>query len=117
MENKLTYVKALEMAISCEALSEEVREKLNALREQQVKRNSAEKKPTKTQQANEALKAKVLDLLKASENPLTVSEVMALADDPALTSNQKVSSLLRLLKDEGKVERLEEKRKAYFRAL
>ena len=114
---KMTYVKALETAIACSALTDEVREKLTALRDQQVKRNTAEKKPTKTQQANEILKAKVLDLLKASENPLTVSEVMALADDPALTSNQKVSSLLRLLKDDGKVERLEEKRKAYFRAV
>lgn len=117
MENKITYVKALEMAIACEALSEEVREKLNALREQQIKRNSADKKPTKTQQANEILKAKVVEILKASENPLTVSEVMAVADDPALTSNQKVAALLRALKDEGKVERLEEKRKAYFRAI
>ena len=42
---------------------------------------------------------------------------VSLANDPALTSNQKVASLLRLLKDDGKVERLEEKRKAYFRAL
>jgi transcriptional regulator of heat shock response len=114
---KMTYVMALDSAIACSALSDEVREKLTALREQQAKRNSAEKKPTKTQQANELLKDKVLALLKGSEHPLTVSEVLALADDPALTSNQKVASLLRLLKDEGKVERLEEKRKAYFRAL
>ena len=114
---KMTYVKALETAIACSALTDEVREKLTALRDQQVKRNTAEKKPTKTQQANELLKDKVLALLKGSEHPLTVTEVLTLADDPALTSNQKVASLLRLLKDEGKVERLEEKRKAYFRAL
>lgn len=114
---KMTYVKALETAIACSALTDEVRGKLTALRDQQVKRNTAEKKPTKTQQANELLKDKVYALLKGSENPLTVTEVLALADDPALTSNQKVASLLRLLKDEGKVERLEEKRKAYFRAL
>ena len=114
---KMTYVKALETAIACSALTDEVREKLTALRDQQVKRNTAEKKPTKTQQANELLKEMVFDLLKAKGEPMTISEIMAEAADPALTSNQKVSGLLRMLKDEGRVERIEEKRKAYFRAI
>jgi predicted transcriptional regulator len=117
MENKMTYVKALEIAIACTALSEEVRTKLSALRDQQVKRNSAEKKPTKAQLANDQLKEMVFDLLKAKGEPMTITEIMAEAADPALTSNQKVSGLLRMLKDEGRVERIEEKRKAYFRAI
>ena len=111
---KMTYVVALNSAISCEALSAEVREKLSALLEQQKKRNSAEKKPTKTQQANEALKASLLELLQVAGKPLTVSEILQMADHPALTSNQKVAALLRLMKDEGSVVRTEEKRKAYF---
>lgn len=111
---KLTYVDALTVAIDCTALPEDVREKLDALRAQQMKRNSADKKPTKTQQANEVLKASLLELLQVAGKPLTVSEILQMADHPALTSNQKVAALLRLMKDEGSVVRTEEKRKAYF---
>lgn len=111
---KLTYVDALTVAIDCVALPEDVREKLDALRAQQMKRNSADKKPTKTQQANEVLKASLLELLQVAGKPLTVSEILQMADHPALTSNQKVAALLRLMKDEGSVVRTEEKRKAYF---
>lgn len=111
---KLTYVDALTVAIDCTALPEGVREKLDALRAQQMKRNSADKKPTKTQQANEVLKASLLELLQVAGKPLTVSEILQMANHPALTSNQKVAALLRLMKDEGSVVRTEEKRKAYF---
>lgn len=111
---KLTYVDALTVAIDCVALPEDVREKLDALRAQQMKRNNADKKPTKTQQANEALKAALLELMQVAGKPLTVSEILQMADHPALTSNQKVAALLRLMKDEGSVVRTEEKRKAYF---
>lgn len=111
---KITYVDALTVAIDCTALPEDVREKLDALRAQQMKRNSADKKPTKTQQANEVLKASLLELLQVAGKPLTVSEILQMADHPALTSNQKVAALLRLMKDEGFVIRTEEKRKAYF---
>lgn len=111
---KLTYVDALTVAIDCTALPEDVREKLDALRAQQMKRNSADKKPTKTQQANEVLKASLLEILQVAGKPLTVSEILQMANHPALTSNQKVAALLRLMKDEGSVVRTEEKRKAYF---
>lgn len=111
---KLTYVDALTVAIDCAVLPEDVREKLDALRAQQMKRNTADKKPTKTQQANEVLKASLLELLQVAGKPLTVSEILQMADHPALTSNQKVAALLRQMKDEGSVVRMEEKRKAYF---
>lgn len=111
---KMTYVKALDAALSCEALSEEVREKLAALRDQQVKRNSAEKKPTKVQQANEDLKSHVLEVLATMDKPVTVSELMAADEELSALSNQKVAAMVRALVDDNKVERIEEKRKAYF---
>ena len=111
---KMTYVKALEVALNCEALPEEVREKLSALRDQQVKRNSAEKKPTKVQQANEGMKSHVLDVLTTCTQPVTVSELMQADEELSQLSNQKVASLVRQLVEAGKVQRLEEKRKAYF---
>lgn len=111
---KMTYVKALEVALSCDALPVEVREKLSALRDQQVKRNSAEKKPTKVQQENEGVKSHVLEVLASCDKPVTVSELMQADDQLSQLSNQKVASLVRQLVEAGKVQRLEEKRKAYF---
>jgi len=114
---KMTYVKALEVALSCEALPADVREKLSALRDQQVKRNSAEKKPTKNQQANEGLKSKVLEVLTATENPVTVSDLLTMDEAFAGMSNQKMSALVTALVDDGKAVRTTEKRKAYFTAV
>ena len=58
---KLTYVDALNAAI--ELTEGEVREKLIALRDATAKRNAADRKPTKTQQANEGIKSEILDFL------------------------------------------------------
>ena len=57
---KMTYVAALNYVLTSVAdLPADVTEKLTALRDQTEKRNTADRKPTKTQVANEALKAKV----------------------------------------------------------
>lgn len=113
---KMTYVKALEVAVNCEALSAEVREKLSALRDQQVKRNSGEKKPTKNQQANEGLKDVLLSALAEHDSPVTMTELMQAHEElsPVKVSAQKVSALLTQLVKADKVVRTEEKRKAYF---
>lgn len=111
---KMTYVKALETVLSTCEMSDEVREKLVALKEQQTKRNSSEKKPTKVQQENEGLKAHALEVLSTCANPVTVSELMKLDETFGAMSNQKVASLVRALVEDGKVQRTEEKRKAYF---
>ena len=117
MENKMTYVQALEMAIACETLSADVREKLTALRDQQVKRNSAEKKPTKTQQENAEVAQTLYDEMLACGKALTVSDMLAEFECVKGMSNQKVSALVRKLKDAGKVEKTVEGRKSLFKAL
>lgn len=111
---KLTYVSALTYAIENGNLPTEIVEKLTALRIQQEKRNSAEKKPTKVQEANISLKQAILTALKGM-NAKTVSEIQTLAPELVALSNQKVASLVRQLVEEGKLVRIEEKRKAYFR--
>lgn len=108
MANKMTYVDALNIALTA-VTDTEAREKLEALREQIAKRNSAEnRKPTKVQRANEDLKAVVLSVLTA--DPATVSEIMT--RDPALTalSNQKVSALVNALVREGSAVKVPDKR-------
>ena len=77
------------------------------------KKNSAEKKPTAQQMANEATKQAILDGME-SNRLYTVTEIIKEIPECAELSNQKVSALLRLLKDECKVIKTEDKRKSYF---
>jgi hypothetical protein len=118
MTNKMTNKKALEIAIEVMNAQEnpnvEVIEKLEKILEQTVKKNSAERKPTATQTANEGLKESILTYLFTTKTKKTISELMK--EVPALEglANQKVTALVRALKDDGLVVRIEEKRKAYF---
>lgn len=106
---KMTYVSALDVAIN--AVSDtEVREKLEALRAQVAKKNSAERKPSKAQVANEALKGEMVEWLTSAKTAGEVAENFGI-------TNQKASALLTSLVKGGQVERFTEKRKAYFKAV
>ena len=109
---KMTYVEALNIAIAT-VDNEEAVERLTALRDATVKRNSAERKPTKVQEANEGIKAEILEFLADGEKH-TVSEIMEGVASLNGASNQKAASLVRQLKDAGVLVREEIKRKAYF---
>ena len=113
MMNKMTYVKALEIAMNAVADNKEVYEKLEALKESISKKNSAERKPTATQKANESYKEAILAFMEVGKK-YTISELMKSVIEIADLSNQRVSALVRQLKEAGLVERTEEKRKAYF---
>ena len=113
MTNKMTYVKALEIAMEALKDKTEVAEKLEALKVSIAKKNSAERKPTATQKANMAYKGAILDFMEVGKK-YTISELMKEVVELADLSNQRVSALVRQLKDDGLVERTEEKRKAYF---
>lgn len=81
-----------------------------------AKKNSAEKKPTAQQVAN----AGVADaILNAMEDGVlyTITDLIKSVPACADLTNQRVSAIVRGLKDAGKVERVEEKRKAYFRKI
>ena len=82
-----------------------------------AKKNASEKKPTAQQVANEGLKQTIVNVLTENGGLMTVTDVQKSCDELAELSNQRVSALLRQLKDEGKVERVEDKRKAYFKAV
>ena len=70
---KMTYVKALDAAIATlSADQSEVKEKLEALKASIAKKNSAERKPTATQTANEGYKEAILD---AENGKYWVSEI------------------------------------------
>jgi len=109
---KMTYVDAVNFALNVVA-DEAVKEKLTALRDSLVKRNTADRKPTKTQVANEGLKADILAFL-ADDEKHTVTEIMSGVPSLAEASNQKVATLVTALVKAELVTREEIKRKAYF---
>lgn len=106
---KMTYAMALDVAIN--AVSDDaVVEKLTALKAQIEKKNSAERKPTKTQVANDALKGEMLAFLADAHTATEVAENFGI-------SNQKASALLTALVKAEMVERTVDKRKAYFKVV
>lgn len=110
---KMTYVEALNIAIATVDNAEAV-ERLTALRDATAKRNASDRKPTKTQEANEAIKAEILEVM-GDGVARTVTEIMEAVPSLSDASNQKAASLVRQLKDSGALVREEIKRKAYFK--
>lgn len=94
---------------------QEVMDKLAKMMEQLEKKANAEKKPTQKQMDAEQEAATLLAELRDAGKAMTVSDMIAELPSCAGKSNQKVSALIRKLG--AQVERIEEKRKAYFKAV
>ena len=112
---KMTNSKALTFVLNMEGveLPADVREKLTNIKASIDKKNSAERKPTATQTQNVGLKSAIVEGMESGK-AYTISELMKAIPELADLTNQRVSALVRQLKDEGKVSREEIKRKAYF---
>ena len=78
-----------------------------------AKKNSAEKKPTAQQVANDSVKQAIVDGMEHGI-PYTITDIIKSVPACAELTNQRVSALMRQLKDAGVVVRTEDKRKAYF---
>ena len=92
-------------------------DKLAKMMEQLEKKAGAEKKPTKTQLEADALADALYDEMLADGGKLTVSEMLAKFDCVKGMSNQKVSAIVRKLKDAGRVVKDVEGRKSLFSAV
>jgi hypothetical protein len=77
------------------------------------KRKGGSKTPTKNQKENEGIKDVILEVLAEADRPMTVTELIA-DDRLNAYTNQKVSALLRQLKEAKIVAKTIEKKKAYF---
>ena len=77
------------------------------------KKNSADKKPTAQQTANEGIKTAIVEGMEPNRL-YTITEIIKEIPECADMTNQRVSALVRQLVDAGKVKRTEDKRKAYF---
>ena len=78
------------------------------------RKNTVDKKPTKTQQENEVIKTTVLSAME-SNRLYSISEMLKEFPVCKGMSNQKLSSLVRQMVLDKQVERVEDKRKAFFR--
>lgn len=76
-------------------------------------KKNASKKPTATQVANEGIKTAILNGLDEGVK-YTITDIMKSVPECADLTNQKVSAIVRQMVDEKTIERIEEKRKAYF---
>lgn len=107
---KMTYVNAIEMAINGK-MTDEVVEKLTALKAQLEKRNSGTRKPTKAQRENEGVKSEILAVLSTEGKQCKdIAEAVGI-------SGQKCSALLKQLVDNGSAEKYTEKRVTYFKVV
>ena len=99
---------------NCE-LPEDVKAKVESMLLALDKKSAknGERKPTKTQVANEGFKEIILANMEPNRL-YTITELVKEMPFGEELSNQRVSALVRQLKDAGLVKRTEEKRKAYF---
>ena len=83
-----------------------------------VDRKNASRKPTKAQVENEDLKTTIIDYMADEPDRLfTVTEMCKILSNTGEYTTQRISALMRSLVLEGKVERVEDKRKALFRII
>ena len=81
-----------------------------------LERKSSNSGQTKTQKENEILKEKIVETLKELNKFSTISEIQESNAELADLSNQKISALLKQLVDTNVIEKVIEKKKAYFKA-
>ena len=112
---KMTNVKALAYVLAHADLPTDVKEKVEKMKAQFEKKNSAEKKPTANQVANKAIVEGILAEMEEGKLYTITDMIKALPSCAELT-NQKVSALIKPLIGVS-IERVEDKRKAYFRKI
>ena len=81
-----------------------------------LERKSSNSGQTKTQKENEILKEKIVETLKELNKFSTITEIQENNTELADLSNQKISALLKQLVDTNAIEKVIEKKKAYFKA-
>ena len=116
MKNSLTRIDALNLAISALSENADAVAVLTNIRNSIEKANAYKpehKTPTKTQQENEIFKLDILMFLSDGSHK-TVSEIISGVPSLNGMSTQKVSALVRLLKQDNKVDKETIKGKTYF---
>lgn len=114
MAKKMTIVEQYEAIIAKAkgVLSAEEVAFLEERAEMHAKKN-ANRKPTKAQAENEGIKDAIIEGM-VEDKAYTITDLIKSIPAISNLTNQRVSALVRQLKEEGSVIRTEEKGKAYF---
>ena len=81
-----------------------------------LSKKSSKTVPTKTQKENEAIKEKIVATLVELDRYATITDIQNANTELADLSNQKISALLKQLYDNKLIEKVIDKKKAYFKA-
>ena len=79
-----------------------------------LERKHSKSGQTKTQKENIEVMEKIMSVLMEINKPVTITELQNENEKMAKYSNQKLSALLKKLVDEGRVVKIQEKKKSYF---
>ena len=107
---KFAMLKAIPEVAQNEMLMEFIEHEIDLLN----RKNTTDKKPTAQQMANDGIKGAIYDYME-SDKLYTLTDLQKKVPACAELTNQRVSALVRQMIDAGKVDRIEEKNKAYFR--
>ena len=79
------------------------------------RKNSSDRKLSKNAAENVSLKAEILKIMsKEPDRLFTATEIWKQMENWDDLSNQRISALLKQLKEEGKIKKIEEKKKSLF---
>ena len=81
-----------------------------------LSKKSSRTAPTKTQVENEKIKEKIVATLVKLDKYATITDIQNANTELANLSNQKISALLKQLYDNKIIEKVIDKKKAYFKA-
>jgi hypothetical protein len=81
-----------------------------------LEKKSSNSGQTKTQKENETIKEKIVDTLKVLDTYATITDIQNANAELGAYSNQKISALLKQLVDSKEVDKMIDKKKAYFKA-
>ena len=110
---KPTKRQMFEGLLTIPTLTEEQKDFIKHELELLAKKNSADKKPTAQQTANEGVKTAILEGMEVNRL-YTITELIKEIPECADMTNQKVSALVRQLVDAGSIAKTVDKRKSYF---
>ena len=81
-----------------------------------LEKKSSNSGQTKTQKENETIKEKIVETLRDLGKYVTITEIQNANTELGTYSNQKISALLKQLVDNKEIEKVIDKKKAYFKA-
>lgn len=117
MTNKITYKELYNALLELpevkanKAWTDKLHDAIEAL-----DKKSTAKSASKTQIMNEEIKATMLELM-VEKSLYTCTQMLKMLNDDRVISQQKVSALFNALVDEGKVERVKDKKTTYFKKI